>query len=125
MITEARARNILFEDPPVMSRIQTILERIDDENEERFGRIYMNRNSTLSDMAFVWELRREHPDYDYYEKELKRYRMHNCLKTRIRKQFLAIVKIKIFLMRNVPNFIERYYDPDRGSFMKTKALTWR
>lgn len=68
--------------------------------------------------------RRTHPLYTDYKQHMNNHLMFLFLRERSRKQFHAIVILKIFIKRHVSRFIEWFYNPDTGSFMRNKIKTW-
>ena len=91
-----------------------ILNMIDEDNQWISGYIDL--------MAYR---RRTHPLYDDYKEQLNNHLMLLYLQDRARKLLHAIVVLKRFFKRYATHFIEWFYDPDVGPFMKRKSKSWR
>lgn len=99
-----------------------ILNMIDAEG----GPINLSRYGLFAGyIDIIAHRRRSHPLYVDYKQHMDNHLVFLFLKERSRKILRAIVVLKLFIKRTIPRFIEWFYDPDEGSFMKKKAVNWR
>jgi hypothetical protein len=69
--------------------------------------------------------RRSHDLYPNYKQHMDNHLMFLFLKERCHKWMRAIVVLVLFTKKYVSRFIEWFYDPDKGPFMKNRAKKWR
>ena len=99
-----------------------ILNMIDTEN----GPINIERNGLFVGYVDILAYRRRnHPMFTDYKHQMDNHLMFLFLKQRARTILFSIVTLKLFVRKRVPSFIEWFYDPDKGTFMKNTLSKWR
>ena len=112
--TEDRARELLFTNPPNPGRVHDLIETSWFVNRPYAGILMTVRDELHQRRTKL------HPLYEEYMTEKMRESEAQYLRSRVRRQFRAILTLKQFVRRWGLDFIDRYYGPDGVGTLKAR-----
>lgn len=119
--TEEYARDILIDHPVDTDALVELIARIDGEMKMLYGAVSPQIAVVYGGYLEALNARRwHHPLFKEYVRGADR----NCdavfLRNRVRSQFWAIVRLKLFFRRAMRAFLKRFYAPEGGGYQRAK-----
>jgi hypothetical protein len=119
--SEEYARSILVDHPVNTDAMIELVYRIDEEMRLLYGAVSPQITVVYGGYLQALNARRwNHPLFQTYLEQAQRNSDAVFLRKRVRSQFYAIVRIKLFLRRILPAFLEEFYAPGNRGYEVAK-----
>lgn len=118
--SEDYARDILLDHPVDTDALVELLFQIDGELKLLYGAVAPQIAAVYGGYQQALNARRwHHPRFQDYMRGIERNSDAVFLRKRIRRNFFAVIRVKLFLRRVVQNFLEEHYAPGGAGYERT------